>query len=217
MSWGRIYSCEVVTMPKDHGRRLWCDNGTCRCQSISKLQNHCQCHWLHLHSSPFISNMFNCIILGFQVWIAMNGYVWIAMNGYVWMAMNGGSTMPPRRCQEWNRCAGDWDILSTHRGCESLTGSVQLVKVITTWSQHKQHEAELLLSRHGKLWKMWKVTQEISLRRHLLSDQIGRQGTSFSSSSSTPLSQRRRARSVMACTDFSAQSTTILYASNKVK
>ena len=85
ISWGPIYSCEVVTMPKDHGRRLWCDNGTCQgCQSISEPQNHCHWHPLtssdsistHLrssHSTPFLS--IASFWHGFSA--AVNTYEWL--------------------------------------------------------------------------------------------------------------------------------------------
>lgn len=39
-SSGWDYSCEVVTMPKDHGRRLWCDNGTS--QALPRVEPMCR-------------------------------------------------------------------------------------------------------------------------------------------------------------------------------
>ena len=57
-------------MPKDHGRRLWCDSGTCRFSepltSKSLMPLSSVIHWLHLCSFPFLS------MASFWRWIAMH-------------------------------------------------------------------------------------------------------------------------------------------------
>lgn len=161
ISWGPIYSCEVVTMPKDHGRRLWCDNGTC-----PRLSEHLRAakslpltptdiHWLHLNSSPLISLNsipFNSIILA---WV-------FGCCEYLWMAMHMLAQCLPGVAKSGT------DVPETGTSCsqrEVLDKKVlpDNLSLHFTTNHMSMRQKALLLSRHVRLWNITNVSFRIKL------------------------------------------------------
>ena len=138
-------------MPKDHGRRLWCDSGTCRFSepltSKSLMPLSSVIHWLHLCSFPFLS------MASFWRWIAMH----MLAQCLPGVAKSGTDVL------ETGTSCSQHKVLAAKVGPDLF----QICSVGQPPDQNWSHEAEgTPLSRHGRLWNI--VKHPLVRSRHLI-------------------------------------------------